>query len=283
MGQLLYNHICMKKLLLALTLFCLASSQAWGGSIRALRTDNADSDAPNRVGERATNDPARPADYAVPRVDAVMAGAVPYAIADTVLPVDVPVAIADSPATVTDTWPETVPVKPRHDAGYAGFDMPSRHCVGGLIGPLYLGATWKARPREHFAVQTDLVVQFPYCIFFPFEGAVWGTDNAYNGIDIGIYGAYINVNFLYNSHRLGRQFDWFIGGGVRAGYQFGFVTLGGGYGGVDFMTGFDWHSRRVPLDVSFDIRPFVGVMGYASAECFGMFDLPITVSLRRRF
>lgn len=181
------------------------------------------------------------------------------------------------------TTQDTLPVLQRYDAAI-GFDAPPRHSVGGLIGPLYLGVTWKARPAAHFAVQTDLVVQAPYSFFFPFKGRVWNLEQSDNSpVDIALFGGYLNVNFLYNSHRIGRQFDWFIGGGVRAGYLFGMITLGGFYGGVDLMAGFDWHSRRIPLDVSFDLRPFVGIIGGNTDRPFGMCDIPITVSLRRRF
>lgn len=115
-------------------------------------------------------------------------------------------------------------------------------------------------------------------------------DNSFKATaDLALYSPYINVLFLYNSCRAGKHFDWYIGGGPRIGFIGLYEYSAGFYCGASLAAGFEWHSFKKPLDISFDIRPFFGLHPHfrdvpvEKTVTIGVFDCPLTVSFRRRF
>lgn len=186
----------------------------------------------------------------------------------------------------------------------------SHHQLGAMVGLSEIGISWKARPTEHFAVQTDLVfLSFFQCYattLHEMYGVVYAPKlepplpgegphpPMLTNTSTSFYSPYFNVNFLYQSRRLGKHFDWYAGGGLRLGYasEMDEFSLGNVFlPGATLAVGFEWHSFRYPLDIALDIKPFFGVAidcdRYTSAENkpapIGVFKFPLAVTFRGRF
>ena len=104
------------------------------------------------------------------------------------------------------------------------------------------------------------------------------------GCGVSLLSASVSPIFLYNSLS-GKHYDWYIGGGPSCGFTTILhsersITVGG-----LLCVGVEWHFKEKQMDVGLDLRP--------SASCFiddrnqyapcGIFDIPLTVSIRKRF
>ena len=160
-----------------------------------------------------------------------------------------------------------------------------KHSLGGSVGitGLRLGISYKAQFQNHFSLLV--------------EGAA-GTMNTYlispnqteqRSIDVWSVGFSLlsfNISpiFLYDS-RSGKQLDWFIGGGPVCGFMMGINNVRPVQVGGLLCVGFEWHSERKPMDVALDLRPSASACldPYRQYAPAAVFDMPLTVTIRKRF
>lgn len=190
------------------------------------------------------------------------------------------------------------PLCAQSQEGSAEIPSFSKHSLGGQIGApvLSAGISWKARPTEHFAVQTDFSIGFEelnlttyipgfdYMIMRPTPNE-YALQHLFWGGSLFVFS--LNTNFVYQSRDF-NNFEIFIGAGPQISYNLmSSVRFGG-----SVIFGFDYHCPKIPLDVSLDIRPTL-LCGLPEYPYIGRRDdtfsnylittMPLTISLRRRF
>lgn len=160
-----------------------------------------------------------------------------------------------------------------------------KHSLGGSIGipGLRLGISYKVQFQNNFAILLDGGVgSMNVYLMTPCEIRHRTIDVCSCGVSL--LSASISPIFLYNSLS-GKHYDWYIGGGPSCGFTNILnaersITVGG-----LLCVGFEWHFKEKQMDVDLDLRP--------SASCFidhrnqytpcGIFDMPLTVTIRKRF
>lgn len=161
----------------------------------------------------------------------------------------------------------------------------SRHSVGGSYGISALGASWKFRPKQKFAMTLDCTFSTFYMEEVYAPNGMWSHDTGpgvvyYWAGDMPMIDSYLQLSLLYQ-HYTGKPTEFFIGLGYRMGYSLGFQACGLKLAAA-LCVGFEHHCPNIPMDISFEVRPTFG--GFPANDNKVMFmTIPVQLTLRRRF
>lgn len=163
-----------------------------------------------------------------------------------------------------------------------------KHSLGGTIGTpgIHLGLSYKADFQNNFVIILDASVGTCEFHYTTIHETMPRPEYDYNSFwwTISLFSTTLTPIFTYNKS-FGKQLEWYIGGGPKLGicgirHDGREMQIGG-----LLCVGVEWHSANKPIDVAFDIRP--SASAYLDTEnkyspC-GLFDFPVTVSIRKRF
>ena len=148
---------------------------------------------------------------------------------------------------------------------------PYKKSIGGVVGFMD-GASFKMFLGNKFSFQTDASVKFVPTTLFGKNGYFY-NDN--------FWAVEVNPNFMFQSRikswEVG-QFDWLVGLGLSAGYQF----QNNGKAGANIIAGFEYSMNKTPVAIQLDYRPGFGVL-FNTRRVLTFFDWALAFSVRYTF
>jgi len=148
---------------------------------------------------------------------------------------------------------------------------PYKMSVGGIVGFMN-GASFKMFLGDKFAFQTDLTSKFVPTTLYGKNGYSYNDD---------FWSVEVNPNIVFQNRIKSwesGQFDWLVGLGLSAGYQFD----NNGKAGANVIAGFEYSSNKTPIAVQLDYRPGLGIL-FNSHRALTFFDWALALSIRYTF